>query len=134
MLGPSSLIVFTILFIPIVALGALALLWRKARVLLLVLAIAVASGEVYYLFYAKEASLQEWYEHEASVNAYLEETYPDDEWVVRRESTSAFFSNSVEVIFIDEPQVAYLYIVENGDVSQVGWSADEGYEEKKRYN
>lgn len=131
-MSPSSLIFFTILFIPILLLVIVALLWKRARILLLIFAIAVASGEVYYLLYAKEASLQEWYEHEASIEAHLTKTYPDDEWIIRKEMGSPFFSNGVEVIFIDELEVAYLYIVENDDVSLVGYSMVDGNANPKR--
>lgn len=131
-MSPSGLISFIILVAPILLLLIVALVWKKARTLLLVLAIVIASAEVYYVLYIQEASLQEWYEHEAVVDAYLKKAYEDEDWVIRRETSPSFFSNGVEVIFIDEPQVAYLYLVENDEVSLVGYSAKEGYENPKR--
>lgn len=107
------------------------LFWRKARTILLVLAIVFASVETFYVLYNQESSLQKWYEHEDIVNGYLEKTYPEDDWVSRH-ATRSVFSAGVEVIFIDELEVAYLYIVEDGDVNLVGYFSKEGYENPKR--
>ena len=82
--------------------------------------------------YKQESSLQEWYEHDDMVNAYLEKTYPEDNWVSRPATRSNFFPAGVEVIFIDELEIVYLYIVEDGDVNLVGYSSEEGYENPKR--
>lgn len=131
-MSPSSVILFMILVAPIILLLIVALFWKKVRTILLVLAIVVASVETFYVIYKQELSLQEWYEHEDIVNAYLEKTYPEDKWVSRHATRSAFFSAGVEVIFIDELEVAYLYIVEDGDVNLVGYSLEEGYENPKR--
>lgn len=91
-LSPSGLISFIILVVPILLLLIVGLVWKKARTLLLVLAIVIASGEVYYMLYAQEASLQEWYEHEAVVDAYLEKAYGDDDWGIRRETSPIGYS------------------------------------------
>ena len=131
-MSPSSLILFTILVAPIILLLIVALFWRKARTILLVLAIVFASVETIYVLYNQELSLQKWYEHEDIVNGYLEKTYPEDDWVSRHATRSAFFPAGVEVIFIDELEVAYLYIVEDGDVNLVGYSSKEAYESPKR--
>ncbi|PIC67620.1 hypothetical protein CSV71_10450 [Sporosarcina sp. P21c] len=131
-MSPSSVILFMILVAPLILLLIVALFWKKVRTILLVLAIVVASVETYYVMYKQESSLQEWYEHEDIVNAYLEKTYPEDDWVSRYATRSAFSSAGVEVVFIDELEVAYLYIVEDGDVNLVGYSSKEGYENPKR--
>ncbi|ARJ39370.1 hypothetical protein SporoP8_11095 [Sporosarcina ureae] len=131
-MSPSSVILFMILVAPLILLLIVALFWKKVRTILLVLAIVVASVETYYVMYKQESSLQEWYEHEDIVNAYLEKTYPEDDWVIRYATRSAFSSAGVEVVFIDELEVAYLYIVEDGDVNLVGYSSKEGYENPKR--
>jgi len=121
-----------ILVAPIILLLIVALFWKKVRTILLVLAIVVASVETYYVIYKQDSSLQVWYEHEDIVNAYLEKAYPEDDWVSRQATRSAFFRAGVEVIFIDELEVAYLFIVEDGDVNLVGYSLEEGYENPKR--
>ncbi|ARF14678.1 hypothetical protein [Sporosarcina ureae] len=126
------MILFMILVAPILLLLIVALFWKKARTILLVLAIIVASIETFYVMYKQESSLQEWYEHEDIVNAYLEKTYPEDDWVSRHATRSAFSRAGVEVIFIDELEVVYMYIVEDGDVNLVGYSSEEGYENPKR--
>lgn len=131
-MSPGSLILFMVLVAPIILLLIVALFWKKVRTILLVLAIFVATVETYYVIYKQESSLQEWYEHEDVVNAYLEKTYPEDDWVSRHATRSAFFQAGVEVIFIDELEVAYLFIVEDGDVNLVGYSSEEGYENPKR--
>lgn len=131
-MSPSSVILFMILVAPIILLLIVSFFWKKARTILLVLAIVVASVETFYVLYKQESSLQEWYEHEDIVNSYLEKTYPEDDWVSRHATRSAFFPAGVEVIFIDELEVAYLYIVKDGDVNLAGYSSEKGYENPKR--
>lgn len=121
-----------ILLIPIILFVLVALLWKKGRTVLLAFAIVVASAEVYYLLYTQDTSVQEGYEDEAMLDTYLEEKYPDDDWVIRRQNASTFFSNGLEVIFIDELEVVYLFIIEDHEVIFAGYSMEEGYENPKR--
>ncbi|PID21558.1 hypothetical protein CSV61_07585 [Sporosarcina sp. P3] len=131
-MSPGSLILFTILVAPIILLVVVAFFWKKARIILLGFAIVISSVETYYVLYNQESSLQKWYQHEDIVNAYLKKTYPNDDWVTRQASRSAFFPAGVEVIFTDELEVAYLYTVEDSTVNLVGYSSEEGYENPKR--
>lgn len=121
-----------ILVAPIILLVIVAVFWKKSRIILLGLAIVISSVETYYVLYNQESSLHEWREHEDIVNTYLKKTYPDDDWISRQASRSTFFPEGVEVIFIDELEVAYLYTVVDGAVKLVGYSVEEGYENPKR--
>ncbi|WP_303966577.1 DUF3139 domain-containing protein [Sporosarcina ureae] len=131
-MSPASLIYFTILMAPILLLLIAAVFWKKARIILLIAAVIVASAETYYVLYSQDASLQKWYEREDTVNAYLKETYPEDEWVSRQAVRNTILSDGVEVVFIDEPEVAYLYIIEDGNVQLAGYSERENAGEPKR--
>lgn len=120
------------LVVPLIFLLIMAFFWRRARTLLLVLALIISLGETYYVLYKQESSLEAWYGYEASVNAYLENMYPEDEWVSRQATRNALFGAGVEVIFIDEPKVAYLYIVEEDGVQLAGYSTEDDNENPKR--
>lgn len=117
---------------PIVLLLIVAAFWRKARVILLTVAVLVASGEIYYVLYSQDAYLKEWYSQEETVNKYLNELYPGDQWVSRQPIRNTILSNSVEIVFIDEPEVAYLYIVVDGKVQLAGYSEGKHGGEPKR--
>lgn len=131
-MSPGVVIFYTALAAPIILLLIIAMFWRKARSLLLVLAVIISLGETYFVLYQQESSLQAWYGDEDNVNAYLEKIYPEDDWVSRQATRNALFPTGVEVIFIDEPTIAYLYIVEGGDVQLAGYSAEDDKENPKR--
>lgn len=131
MIGPNGIVLFTILLVPTLILTGTALLWEKRRVLFLLITIVVATAEVYYLIYKEEAALQEWYTSEARVHEYLTEKYPDADWVLMQEDSFLGSSKTVEAVFIDEPHVTYLYLVEDGKVSLTGGSVEEGYRMKR---
>jgi len=121
-----------ILILPIIVLLAVALFWRKARVILLALAVILASGEVYYLIYKEEASLQQWYVNKEVVEQYLKEKYPGDDWVLMQEGRPAILSGTVQAVFIDEPEVSYLYLVKDEEVVLAGYSTKGEEQEVKR--
>ena len=81
-MSPSAVIFYMALVVPLIFLLIMAFFWRRARTLLLVLALIISLGETYYVLYKQESSLEAWYGYEASVNAYLENMYPDRKSVV----------------------------------------------------
>ena len=64
------------ILILIIVLLAVALFGERLELFLLALAVILASGEVYYLIYKEEASLQ-WYVNKEVVEQYLKEKYPE---------------------------------------------------------
>lgn len=129
-ISPASIILFIGLLTPVLLLLIVAFFWKKARTTLLVIAIVLSSVETYYVLYKQEASLQVAYERESMVNDYLKEMYPTDAWVSRQATHGAL--PGVEVVFVDEPEVAYLYVVDDGDVRLAGHTSEETYENPKR--
>lgn len=131
-MSPASVIFFTMLMSPVLLLLIVALFWKKARIVLLIAAVVAASAETYYVLYSQDASLQKWYEHEEAVNKYLNEIYPEDQWVSRQTVRNTMLSDGVEIVFTDEPEVAYLYIMEDGNIQLAGYSEDKNGGEPKR--
>ncbi|OCA92320.1 hypothetical protein [Pseudobacillus wudalianchiensis] len=132
MIGPNGVVLFSILLVPVLILTGTALLWKKRRVLFLFITIVVVTAEVYYLIYKEKAALQEWYISKDRVHEYLTKKYPGADWVLMQDDSFLRSSKTVEVVFIDEPHVTYLYSVDNGKVSLTGGSVEEGYEMKRR--
>ncbi len=131
-MSPSSVILFTILVVPIILLLLIAFFWKRARIVLLIFAIVISSVETYYVLYKQDSSFQKWYEYEEAVNTHLKKTYPEDKWISRRATETLFPATGVEIIFVDETEVAYLYLVEEGVVNFVGYSSEEGNKSPKR--
>ena len=130
-MGPNGIVLFALLFIPILVLTGIALLWRKRRTLLLLITIIVATGEVCYLVYQEDSYLHKWHASKTVVDQYLEKKYPRDEWISMQEDSFFASSNIVKVVFFDEPHVTYLYMVKDGKVSLTGGSEEEGYKMKR---
>jgi hypothetical protein len=110
-----------------------AFLNRKIK---LIIALIIVLGVGVFLF--NELTLPDrissrYKENEKLVQSYLEDTYPHSKWTLTYDDSelSDMWGLEYLVVFNDEPNVTYVYTVEDGQVNQAYASSKDEYHDYK---
>ncbi|WP_050181008.1 hypothetical protein [Domibacillus robiginosus] len=132
----SPIAITTSLFMvgPVLILFLCACIFRKKRVMLLSLAFCISMAEIVYLIWEKDNEKLTIMENIDAVEAHLQERYPGEEWILRRQEGVFLDHGGIEVIFLNELDEGYHYYVDDGKVRQSGGFSIEGADFERKHN